>query len=61
MDVSELLYGYTMWTLMKHIKKKLDGNYTRMLHAVLNRSWKQHPTKLQLYGVATNSQTIQVK
>ena len=23
-------------------------SYTRMLHAVLNKSWKQHPTKVQL-------------
>ena len=30
--------------------KKLDGNYTRMLWAILNKSWRQHPTKHQLYG-----------
>ena len=30
--------------------KKLDGNYTRMLRAILNKSWRQHPTKHQLYG-----------
>ena len=36
--------------LTKPIKKKLDGNYTRMLHAVLNKSWKQHPTKQQQFG-----------
>ena len=35
---------------MKCLQKKLDGNYTRMLHAVLNKSWRQHPTKQQLYG-----------
>ena len=29
---------------------KLDGNYTRMLRAILNKSWRQHPTKHQLYG-----------
>ena len=28
----------------------LDGNYTRMLRAILNQSWRQHPTKRQLYG-----------
>ena len=27
-----------------------DGNYTRMLQAILNKSWRQHPTKQQLYG-----------
>ena len=25
-------------------------NYTRMLWAILNRSWRQHPTKQLLYG-----------
>ena len=32
------------------MEKKLDGNYTRMLRAILNISWRQHPTKQQLYG-----------
>ena len=45
-----LLYGCTTWTLTKCMEKKLDGNYTRMLQAILNKSWRQHPTKLQLYG-----------
>ena len=48
--VSVLLYGCTTWTLTKRIEKKLDGNYTRMFRAALNISWKQHPTKKQLYG-----------
>ena len=48
--VSILLYGCTTWTLIKRMEKKLDGNYTRMLRAVLNKSWRQHPTKQQLYG-----------
>ena len=48
--VSILLYGCTTWTLTKHMEKKLDGNNTRMLQAVLNKSWRQHPTKQQLYG-----------
>ena len=48
--VSILLYGYTTWTLTKRLEKKLDGNYTRMLRAILNKSWRQHPTKHQLYG-----------
>ena len=26
------------------------NNYTRMLRAILNKSWRQHPTKNQLYG-----------
>ena len=48
--VSMLLYGCTTWTLTKRLKKKLDGNYTRMLRAILNKSWRQHPTRHQLYG-----------
>ena len=45
-----LLYGCTTWTLTKWLEKKLDGNYTRMLRAILNKSWWQHPTKHQLYS-----------
>ena len=45
-----LLYGCTTWTLTKGLEKKLDSNYTRMLQAILNKSWRQHPTKHQLYS-----------
>ena len=48
--VSILLYGCTTWTLSKWMEKKLDGNYIRMLRAILNKSWRQHPTKQQLYS-----------
>ena len=48
--VSILLYGCTTWALTKRLKKKLDGNYTRMLRAILNKCWRQHPTRHQLYG-----------
>ena len=48
--VSILQYGCTTWTLTKRIEKNLDGNYTRMLRIILNKSWRQHPTKYQLYG-----------
>ena len=48
--VSILLYGCTTWTLTKRMEKKLDGNYIRMLRAILNKSWRQHPTKQQQYG-----------
>ena len=48
--VSIPLYGCTTWTLTKRMEKKLDSNYTRMLRAILNKSWRQHPTKQQLYG-----------
>ena len=48
--VSVLLYGCTTWTLTKRLENKIDGSCTRMLRAALNKSWKQHPTKKQLYG-----------
>ena len=47
--VSILLYRRTTWMLTKRLEKKLDGNYTRMLPAILNKSWGQHPTEHQLY------------
>ena len=60
--VSILLYGCTTWTLTKQIEKRLDGNYTRMLWAILNKSWRQHPTKQQLYGhLPPITKTIQVR
>ena len=60
--VSILLYGCTTWTLTKRPEKKLDGNYTRMLRAILNKSWRQHPTKHQLYGhLPPITKTIQVR
>ena len=49
MAVSVLLYGCTTWILTKCMERKLDRNYTRILHAVLNKPWKHHPTKQQLY------------
>ena len=48
--VSILLYGCATWMLTKHMEKKLDTNYTRMLWAILNKSCKQYPTNQQLYG-----------
>ena len=45
-----LLYECTTWMLTKRLEKKLDSNYTRMLRAILNKSWSQHLTKHQLYG-----------
>ena len=60
--VSILKYGRTTWTLTKRLEKKLDGNYTRMLQAILNRSWRQHPRKQQLYGhLPPISKSIQIK
>ena len=60
--VSILLYGCTTWTLTKRLEKKLNGNYTRMLRAILNKSWRQHPTKHQLYGhLPPITKTIQLR
>ena len=47
----------TTWTLTKRLKKKIDGNYTRMLRAIL-----KHPTRHQLYGhLPPITKTIQVR
>ena len=60
--VSILLYGCTIWTLTKRLEKKLDGNYTRMLRAILNKSWQQHPKRHKLYGhLPSITKTIQVR
>ena len=44
------------------MEEKLDDNYTIMLGAILNKSWRQHLTKQQLYGhLSPITKTIQVK
>ena len=44
------------------MEKKLDGNYTRMLRAILKKSWRQHPTKQQQYGHQSNiMKTIRIR
>ena len=48
--MSILLFGCTTWTLTKRMEIKFDGNYTRMLRAILNKTWRPHLTKQQLYG-----------
>ena len=60
--MSILLYRCTINMNTKCMEKKLDSNFTRMLWAVLNKSWKQHPTKQQLYGYQpTIMKTIQIR
>ena len=60
--MSILLYGCTTWTQTKRLEKKLDGNCTRMLWAILNKSMWQHPLKHQLYGhLSPITKTIQVR
>ena len=57
-----LRYGCTTWTLTKRMEKKLDGNYARMLQIILNKSWRQHPTKQQLYShLPPTTKTIKVR
>ena len=60
--VSILLYGCTTRTLTKRLEKKLDGDNIRMLRAILNKSWRQHITKQQLYGhLPPITKTIQIR
>ena len=50
-----LLYGCTTCTLW-------GKSYTRILRAILNKSWRQHPTKQWLYGhLPPITKTIQVR
>ena len=56
--VSILMYGCTTWTLTKWLEKKRYGNYTRML----DKFWRQHPTRHQLYGhLPPITKTFQVR
>ena len=41
-------------------QETIDGNYTRMLLPILYKSWRQHPTKHQLY-LPPITKTIQVR
>ena len=47
---------------LEQVLAATDGNYTRMLRAILNKSWRQHPTRHQLYGhLPPITKTIQVR
>ena len=46
---SVLTYGATIWTLIKTLENRLNGSYTSMLRAALNKSWKEHLTNEELY------------
>ena len=60
--MSILLYGCTTWTLSKRMEKNLDGNETRCCEQILNKSWRQHPTKQQLYGdLQSITKTIKIR
>ena len=58
MQVKCIYHSMIDWTTdaKKFIYKKLDGNYTRMLRAILNKSWRQHLTRHQVF-VAASHQT----
>ena len=47
---SVLVYGAISWTLTAKLEGKIDGAYTRMLRAALNKSWREHLTNKKLYG-----------
>ena len=51
------------WKKLRFILSvRSDSNYTRMLQAILNKSWRQHPTKHQLYShLPPITKTIQVR
>ena len=60
--MSILQYWCTTWTLTKCMEKKLDGNYTRMLQSLLNKSWRKNSTEQQLYGyLLPITKTIKVR
>ena len=50
MIASILLHGCTTWTLTKRMEKKLDVSYLMMIRSLLNKSWRQRPTKQQLHS-----------
>ena len=56
--VSILLYGCTTWTLTKRLEKKLNGNYTRTPRAILNKSWRQHPTSKNYTATCLSSRKL---
>ena len=60
--MSVLLYSCTTWTLTKRSENKVDGNFTKMLNALLKKCRKQHLTKRQLCDhLPLISQTILVR
>ena len=68
MFVLYVLFLQSVISLLPHfflrslIVKKLDGNYTRILRAILKKSWRQHPTRHQLYRhLSPITKTIRVR
>ena len=60
--LTALLTRGILFKLNKQLRKKLEGNYTRMLRVILNKSRRQHPTKPQMYGhLPAITKTIKVR
>lgn len=47
---SVLVYGAVSWTLTSSLERKIDGAFTRMLRAALNKSWADRLHNSELYG-----------
>ena len=50
--------SFSVWCLNPSSPSSMEPGYNRMLRAILNISWRQHPTKLQLHGPIPNISTI---
>ena len=48
-----------LYVCSKRLEKRLDDNYTRILLAILNRSWRQHPQSSSF--TATITKAIQIR
>ena len=60
LHISHCMTGIPPCCYLKQLFFSKD--YTRMLRAILNKSWRQHPTKHQLYGhLPLITKTIQVR
>ena len=44
------LYGVISWTLIAKLEGEINGAYTKMLRAALNKSRIEHLTNKELYG-----------
>ena len=60
--IISIFLGCTTWTLTKRLEKKLDGNYTRILRAILTKFRRQYATRHRLYShLPPVTKTIQVR
>ena len=55
-------FPYYFYRIRAELIYVLSIVYTKMLRAILNKSWQQHPTRHQLYGhLPPITKTIQVR